>query len=405
MTACRSAYNEGWDFWPGGEPLLDIVAFAVFTLVQGRLTFLAFRQFARWKSRRARRAAGGTVLVFDVLVFAAYALCSSSRLTELGVPPRVDVTVGAVALGYFMVATASYVLHAIFSAIRTRLGGDIDPGRRRVLNAAGGALAFSPLVVLGYGALIERLNFRVREVDVPLPGLPPDLEGLRLVHLSDIHLSAFLSEDELARVIDAANELRPHLALVTGDLISGPGDPIDACIRQVARLKADAGVFGCMGNHERLAHVEAYTAVHAARAGVPFLRLAARKVRFGNAVMNLAGVDYQSLFEKELYLKGAERLVAPGAFNMLLSHNPDVFPVAVRQGYNLVLAGHTHGGQVTVEILDHSINPARFITPFVYGLFRAGKSAEYVTRGIGTIAFPARIGAPPEIALLRLRKA
>jgi predicted MPP superfamily phosphohydrolase len=90
---------------------------------------------------------------------------------------------------------------------------------------------------------------------------------------------------------------------------------------------------------------------------------------------------------------------------LLLQHNPDVFPVAARQGYNLLLAGHTHGGQVRVEILDQSINPARFFTPYVYGLYRQGNAASYVTRGIGTIGIPARIGAPPEISLLRLRKA
>ena len=67
----------------------------------------------------------------------------------------------------------------------------------------------------------------------------------------------------------------------------------------------------------------------------------------------------------EHYLRGAGRLVYPGALNVLLSHNPDVFPVAARQGYNLTLAGHTHGGQVTVEILDQTINPARFFTPYV----------------------------------------
>src|ERR1017187_4567140 len=93
------------------------------------------------------------------------------------------------------------------------------------------------------------------------------------------------------------------------------------------------------------------------------------------------------------------------ATNVLLQHNPDVFPAAARQGYNLLLAGHTHGGQVTVEILDQSINPARFFTPYVYGLYRKRNPAAYVTRGIGTIGIPARIGAPPEISLLRLRKA
>jgi len=162
-------------------------------------------------------------------------------------------------------------------------------------------------------------------------------------------------------------------------------------------------VFGCMGNHERYAEAERHTEIAAGRAGIPFLRSAARKLRFGSATLNLAGVDYQT--KRQPYLEGAERLMEPGAFNLLLTHNPDVFPVAARQGYNLLLAGHTHGGQVNVEILEASISPARFFTPFVYGVYRSGATAMYVTRGIGTIGMPARIGAPPEISVVRLAKA
>jgi len=273
-----------------------------------------------------------------------------------------------------------------------------------LLNAAGNAVLAAPFAVLGYG-YVRRTDFRVREIDVPIPDLPHDLDGLRILQLSDIHLSAFLGEADLARVVDAAVETRPHLAVITGDLISARGDPLDACIRQLARVKADAGVFGCMGNHERYARVEAYTEQAAARVGIRFLRGHAEPLRFGDSLLNLAGVDHQSKAGGKRYLVGAEKLVQPGAVNILLSHNPDVFPVAAAQGYNLMLAGHTHGGQVTVEILDQAINPARFFTPYVYGLYRAGGAAAYVTRGIGTIGIPARIGAPPEISVLRLRKA
>ena len=208
-----------------------------------------------------------------------------------------------------------------------------------------------------------------------------------------------------ARVIDAAATLHPNLAVVTGDLISGHSDPLDACIRQLARVKADAGVLACMGNHERYARVEAYTARQSARVGIRFLRGEAQALRFGNAILNVAGLDFQSQRNRRHYLTGTERLIVPGATNLLLQHNPDVFPEAARQGYNLLLAGHTHGGQVTVEILDQSINPARFLTPYIYGIYRQGDAAAYVTRGIGTIGIPARLGAPPEISLLRLRKA
>jgi predicted MPP superfamily phosphohydrolase len=263
----------------------------------------------------------------------------------------------------------------------------------------------APFIAVAYGALVERIDFRVREIDVPVPGLPKDLEGLRIAQLSDIHLSAFLSERELARAIDAANEVRPHLAVVTGDLISTRGDPLDACLRQLARLRADAGILGCMGNHENYAHAKEYASAEGARLGVRFLRRQTQPLRFGGAILNVAGVDYQPIAERSGYLRGAEKLVVPGAVNVLLSHNPDVIPAAAARGFDLTLSGHTHGGPVTVEILDQELNPARFLTPFVYGLYRAGKGAGYVTRGIGTIGIPARIGAPPEIAVLRLRKA
>jgi predicted MPP superfamily phosphohydrolase len=85
-----------------------------------------------------------------------------------------------------------------------------------------------------------------------------------------------------------------------------------------------------------------------------------------------------------------------------LSHNPDVFPVAASQGYDLTIAGHTHGGQVNFEILHRNMNVARAFTPYVRGLYREGNSSVYVSSGIGTIGVPVRIGAPAEIAVLRL---
>jgi uncharacterized protein len=286
-----------------------------------------------------------------------------------------------------------------FALLAWSKASQFQTSRRAFLQAAGAGLCITPLVGTAFG-VVTRNRFRVSEVKVSIPNLPKDLDDLRIVQVTDIHLSPFLSETEFARVIDMANETRPHLALVTGDLITRRGDPLDACLRQLARLRAEAGVLGCLGNHEVYARVENYVTTEARRNGIEFLRRQAKVLRFGGAAINFAGVDYQKMHES--YLVGAEKMIVPGALNVLLSHNPDVFPVASAQGYDLTIAGHTHGGQVDVEVLHEHLNVARYFTRYVRGLYQEGKSSVYVSTGIGTIGAPVRLGAPPEVSLIRL---
>ena len=284
--------------------------------------------------------------------------------------------------------------------IGSRMGSGHSPARRHFFQTAYAAVFAAPPAALAYGLFIERHQLYLREHKLEIPNLAPELDGLRLVQLTDIHLSPFLSRAELQRAVDMANETRAHIALVTGDLITTFRDPLDDCLDILAQLRADAGTFGCMGNHEIYANAEAYVEREGARRGMRFLRSAAARLRFGNAVLNLAGVDYQRI--RRRYLVGAEKLVVPGALNVLLSHNPDVFPVAARQGYDLTISGHTHGGQIRMEFLSEDLNPGRFYTPYVDGVYRRGPASIFVSRGIGTIAVPARLGAPPEVSLVRL---
>ena len=273
------------------------------------------------------------------------------------------------------------------------------PSRRAFFRAAGAGMCLTPVAGTVIG-VVRRNRFRLSEIDIPVPELPKDLDGLRIVQLSDIHLSPFLSEQEFARAVDMANEARAHLALVTGDLITRPGDPLDACLGQLARLRAEAGVLGCLGNHEVYARAEHYVTVRGRQLGIEFLRQRSKVLQFGSAKINFAGVDYQKMHTR--YLAGAERMIVPGALNVLLSHNPDVFPVAAAQGYDLTISGHTHGGQVDIEILHEHMNVARYFTNYVRGLYRQGRSSVYVSTGIGTIGVPVRLGAPAEVSLLRL---
>ena len=299
----------------------------------------------------------------------------------------------------FAIVISLLLLYAAAWFAVLRKSGAFEPQRRALLRASLAAATAIPAIVAPV-AFIRRESLKFREVTVAIPNLPKALDGLRITQVSDIHLSPFLDEATLARAVGMANETRPHLTLITGDLISTKGDPLDTCLRHLADLRADSGVWGCMGNHEIYAESEKYTEREAAKRGIRFLRNEAVQLHFGDAALNLAGVDYQRKIRP--YLQGAEALIAPGALNVLLSHNPDVFPVSEQKGFDLTISGHTHGGQVTVEILDPLLNPARYFTPYVYGLYERGKSKLWVTRGIGTIGIPARLGAPAEVVLLKL---
>lgn len=293
----------------------------------------------------------------------------------------------------------SWLLGLIPGAVVWRLG-KFRPTRRTFLRTVSTALCAAPVAVFAVG-VIRRDKFQLIETDLPVAGLPKELEGLRLLQLTDIHLSAFLNETELARAVDMANSARADLALVTGDMITRRGDPLDACLRQIARLRSPRGpILGCLGNHEIYARVEDYATAAGRRLGIEFLRSQTRRLEFGGAAINFVGVDYQRMHGD--YLTGIEELIVPGVTNILLSHNPDVFPVATKKGFAATLSGHTHGGQVNVEILHENINPARLLTPYTKGLYREGGASIYVSSGIGTIGVPARVGAPPEITVLRL---
>ncbi|MBM3728579.1 MAG: metallophosphoesterase [Acidobacteria bacterium] len=334
------------------------------------------------------------------LLWGAFALlnmaCILLSLTQTGFHTRVPALIWlrGLALALAIFQAAAFLLVVLFRRLPA-----FNPERRQALRIVQAAIIAAPAAVVGFG-IVRRNDFTLKQVDLHVPGLPRDLDGLRIAQITDVHLSAYFSEKDLERAVDMANETRPDLTVVTGDLITRVRDPLDTAIRHISRLRAASGVWGCHGNHEIYAGCEEYATRQAARAGVRYLRGQAVALRFGAATLNLSGVDYQP--QARGYLAGGGAWVLPEAYNILLSHNPDVFPVAVGHGFDLILSGHTHGGQVNVEILDRHISPVRFFTPFVYGVYQENRSRMYVSRGLGTVGVPARIGAPPEVPLIRL---
>jgi predicted MPP superfamily phosphohydrolase len=310
-----------------------------------------------------------------------------------------------------------------------------DPGRRYFFRTAAAAAGAAPFLGAMYGFAAERLNYQVRRVEIPMPNLPPALDGMKIVQISDIHLSGYMTRTQVRRAVDMANDLGADLAVVTGDLITGIGDPIADCVDEIRHLHAPLGIWGCNGNHEIYARAEDEAGYLYAQAGMNLLRHKNAQITFKGAQFNLIGVDYQrertSRGQRQQTLAHVEPLVRRDMPNILLSHNPNSFNRAAELGIELSLAGHTHGGQIQVEILDHRLSPARFITDYIAGLYQrplfapapteraasASRSSTpslfpspssamaniYVNRGLGTVGAPVRLGVPPEITLLVLR--
>jgi len=289
----------------------------------------------------------------------------------------------------------------------------VDLGRRDFFRYAARVAGAVPLAAALYGFARERLQFTVHRVEVPLAKLPQALDGFRIAQLSDIHIGPFMPPEEVRRAVEMANELGAHVAFVTGDFLTDASDPLEACIAELGRLQTPLGTWGCNGNHEIYADAEDAAQQLFRRYGMRLLRQESAPLRWNGQEINLIGVDYQRerfrSSERRPMLSGMESLVRPDVPNLLLSHNPNSFPRAAELGIELSLAGHTHGGQVQVEIVDHRWNPARFITSFIAGLYSlplrrgASRSFLYVNRGLGTIGVPARLGVEPEITLLTLK--
>jgi hypothetical protein len=292
--------------------------------------------FADWKARLSPRAFRLIFTFLRVLwVCIAIDLAINRPATLFytrWVPVPVRSAFAAIAMTWGFASAISLGIYALYRWLARAIPADFSPGRRVLIHTAGVAAMAAPFALTGFGAIVGRTDIRVRESDLPIPDLHPDLEGLRIGQISDLHVSPFLSVRDAARAVDMTNELKAHLIVFTGDLISEPGDPLDEAIRELVRLRAEGGVLACLGNHERYARCESYLVREAGRRGIEFLRGRARQLRWGSGVLNVAGVDYQSIGRKNGYLCGAESMVVPGAANLLLSHNPDVFPVAVRQG-------------------------------------------------------------------------
>jgi predicted MPP superfamily phosphohydrolase len=259
----------------------------------------------------------------------------------------------------------------------------------------------SGLVVCGYGVLIRRRWVRVVEREMAVPGLDPRFDGFRIAHLSDLHIGALTPRAWGLRWARLANAAAPDLAVVTGDLVT-TGTAFHADIAEVvAELRAERGVYVSMGNHDYFGDPEPLVALLRDR-GVSVLRNEGVPIERNGARLWLAAIDDTWTRRDDLELALAGRPAQTTA--VLLAHDPAHFDRAADAGANVVLSGHTHGGQIAMPFLANRVNLA-VVYRYRVGFYRRGQSVLYVHPGLGTTGPPMRLGVAPEVTVLVLRAA
>ena len=284
-----------------------------------------------------------------------------------------------------------------------------NPDRRKFLrqtSAAGAGIAV-------YGAMAGTIQARsdpqIVRHQFTFPSLPAGLDGLRIVQLSDLHSGPLMAKGQMERWRRLAEEERPELLLITGDIVDSLPEEAEAFVAAFKGFKAPRGMFAILGNHDYFTDPRPIWQSLEAM-GIQFLENRHAVLERNGALLALVGLQdgmarhghfrhirYGPGPSPELAIQG----IPPTAWRLCLSHRPSDWNLARRTGSHLTLSGHTHGGQVN---LIPGISSAVIMGPYTAGLYSKGDDHLYVSRGLGVVGLPMRIGAPPEITVITLRR-
>lgn len=272
------------------------------------------------------------------------------------------------------------------------------------VNVGAAALAsyLAALALCLYGVIVRRRWVRVRSIDVPIAGLGAAFDGYRIAQLSDLHIGGLWPRARAARWVSRVNALDVDLVALTGDYVTQGTSFHEDIVAVLAAMRGRDGAVAVMGNHDYFGDGDSLVARLRAR-GVVVLRNEHRVLWRSGDALALAGVDdtWSGRADVARALAGHDL----GRPLIALAHDPQLFPQLARRGAALVLSGHTHWGQIALPFLATRYNLSRLSYRYHAGLYRDGAAVLYVSPGLGTTGPPMRLGAPPEITVLRLRAA
>ena len=312
-------------------------------------------------------------------------------------------------LGETIVRLVHWLVCLLLQPLLPRSAGapalSLSAGRRHFLQHVGVLGAGAPFFVSLANVKLS-YDFRVEEYELTLPQWPQALDGLRLAHLSDIHVGGAMHRERLFHLARLTNDAKPDMVVHTGDFLTHRHGEFDAPLYEaLARIRAPYGQWACLGNHDfdapdRLVH-------RLERAGVSVLRDTVVTVAVWGQLLEIAGLDYvfgdrdRKAWYTQLMHGWPSRTATP---RILLNHDPRAFAFLPADCAQLVLSGHTHGGQVGIQWGKASaLTVVGLLGIPDQGVFRRRDMTLYVTRCVGFYGYPMRLGIPPEIALLTLR--
>lgn len=250
------------------------------------------------------------------------------------------------------------------------------------------------------GPILEPKKFDTNLVEISIANLPAGLENLKLLHLSDLHASAYIRKPYLKKVVEIANSFDPDIVFITGDFTEIEYDDILWSSKILADLKNKFGIWGVLGNHD-VCNGEDDITQCLGTYGINILRNENKCLTINNESLYIAGIDDYK-FGKSDIDKAMENIPSDNVV-IFLSHNPDAIEKLNGYKVDLQLSGHIHGGQWNLPFVGVLYIPSKLGKKHAWGLSKDNDTYIYTSRGIGSTTIPFRINCPPEIALLTLK--
>lgn len=278
-----------------------------------------------------------------------------------------------------------------------------------------------PFAAMSYGILSGAHDYRIRRKTVYIPNLPKGFDGITIGQVSDIHSGSFFNKTAVRGGVEMLLNEKPDMIFFTGDLVNNEADEVKEYIDVFNKLKAPLGVYSVTGNHDygdykswssQVAKEENFKKLIRAHHEMGFRLLMNENhfVEVNNEKLAVLGIENWGAgrFAKYGKLDQAYKGSEEAPVKLLLSHDPSHWDAQVRKLYpdiNLMLSGHTHGFQFGVEIGDFKWSPSQYAYKQWAGLYQEDGQYLYVNRGFGYLGYPGRVGMPPELTILELKRA